>query len=191
MSGVEKMIQEFTKKRLSSKRFSHVERVVETIEPIACEHGLDPVQARTAAWLHDCAKEESKSSFRELIEKGKIDIDPETLDCPKLWHGYHAAYWGEARFEVANDELLDAVRYHPTGDAGLSDYGHALFIADYCEPGRGLEGTAKIIELAKDDLKVAALKVVEQKIEYIRGKGKEPHSRSHAYREWLLGGLSN
>ncbi len=181
----------FTQSRLSSKRFDHVKRVVDTVHSIAKAQGLDLEAARISAWLHDSAKEESKADFKQLVESGKIQIDEETLQTPKLWHGYHAAYWGQERFGIDNIGLLDAVRFHPTGDTGLNDYGHALFVADYCEPGRGLPHTEEIVEIAKKDLVTAALSVIERKIEYIQGKGKNPHSRSVAYRNWLAQGHNN
>lgn len=187
MTGLENTIMEFTHSRLSSKRFEHVRRVVETLESIASPQGLDLSAARTTAWLHDSAKEEDKAAFRDLVDRGEIEIDEETLECPKLWHGYHAAYWGKARFGIDDEDLLAAVRHHPTGAPGLSEYGQALFVADYCEPGRGLTGTGEIVEIAKSDLNAAALRVVEAKIRYISEKGKTPHSRSIAYRDWLFG----
>ena len=164
---------------------------METIGPIAEAHGLDKQKAITAAWLHDCAKEEPKSSFRKLVRNGEIEIDDETYGCPKLWHGFHAAYWGRTRFQIDDENILQAVRYHPTGAPGMSGYGQALFVSDYCEPGRGLEGTSEIARLAEHDLIAAALEVVNRKIDYIRQKGKKPHSRSIAYRDWLLAERSN
>ncbi|MCB9769494.1 MAG: bis(5'-nucleosyl)-tetraphosphatase (symmetrical) YqeK [Candidatus Omnitrophica bacterium] len=192
MSEIEKMVREFTESRLSATRLEHVRRVVETIETVATARDLDVIQARTAAWLHDAAKEEKKGSFKDLVERGEIEIDEETFETPKLWHGFHAAYWGRTKFAIDNEDLLEAVRYHPTGAPGMSDYGQALFIADYCEPGREIPGTAEIVETAKSDLNAAALRVVEEKIRYVReNKGKEPHSRSIAYRKWLIDGQSN
>jgi HD superfamily phosphohydrolase YqeK len=49
-----------------------------------------------------------------------------------------------------------------------------------------MNGTGEIRNGAKKNLHAAALRVVDEKLAYIKGKGRTPHSRSLAFRDWLL-----
>ena len=185
MKGIEERLMRFARRKLSEKRLEHVEGVVRTIDELAGSAKLSRPACRSIAWLHDCAKEEPRETFLELVRSKEIALDAETMEAPQLWHGFHAAYWGRTRFGIEREELLEAVKFHPTGAPQLSLEGVALFVADYVEPGRPIEGAREIRELARDDLLKAALRVAEEKIAYVEKKGRKPHSRSLAFRDWL------
>jgi len=185
MRSLEEELMRYARENLSDQRFGHVERVVETIDRIALAHGLSCEDCRTVGWLHDSAKQRPKEEFPRLVDEGRIEIDEETLRVPKLWHGYHAAYIGQSEFGIDRHELLDAVRFHPTGAPGLGGVGLALFVADYAEPGRPMEHTEEIRQEATRSLVPAALRVVNEKLAYLSRKGRIPHSRSLAFRDWL------
>jgi predicted HD superfamily hydrolase involved in NAD metabolism len=182
---LEEQMMKYARMKLSAKRFAHVERVVAAVDDIARANSLPVEDCRIAGWLHDCAKEEPRSAVLHLVGEGKLDLDEETMGQPKLWHGYHAAQIGHDLFGITSGEILDAARYHPTGSPGLSPLGLALFVADYTEPGRALDGTALIREQANTDLPGAAMRVSREKIRYVLSKGRQPHSRSVAFLQWL------
>lgn len=187
MKEIEEKVMRHARKKLSEKRLGHVERVVAVLDEIAQARSLPLQDCRIAGWLHDAAKEEGREVFLDLVRTGRVQVDEETLGTPSLWHGFHASYWGEQEFGIDSNDILDAVRFHPTGAPGLAEIGLALFVADYTEPGREIRGTGEIREQAKSDLPGAALRVVREKIAYISNKkGKAPHSRSLAFRDWLL-----
>ena len=187
MKELEEEIMRYTRQKLSGKRFGHVERVVRLVDDIARANDLSGAECRVAGWLHDATKEERRETVLELVETGAIELDEETFETPSLWHGFHAAFLGKRDFGIESEEILDAVRYHPTGAPGLGNVGLALFVADFTEPGRDIGGIDRIREQAKSDLPGAALRVVREKIEFIENKkGKTPHSRSLAFRDWLL-----
>jgi len=185
MKGIEEKVMRFAQQRLSRERFGHVERVVSTIDSLAEVHGFDRSACRTVAWLHDSAKEEPREDFLGLVDGGRLEIDPESFDIPKLWHAFHAAYWGKEKFGIDREDLLDAVRYHPTGAPNLGFEGLALFIADYAEPGRPMEWAGEIRRQAEVDIHDAALRVVNEKMKYLKAKGRTPHTKSLAFRDWL------
>lgn len=175
---LEERVMDYTKKKLSAKRFKHVERVVATIEEIAAARQLPVADCRMIGWLHDCAKEEPRNVFLSLVHRGLIYVDRETMEQPSLWHGFHAAHIGRKVFGIDNQALLEAVSYHPTGAPGLSAEGLALFVADYAEPGRPMAWTREIREQACQNLVAAAKRVCQEKIYYVLKKGKKLHSRS-------------
>ena len=187
MMSLEERIMQYTRGKISPKRLAHVERVVATIDEIARYNDLSVTDCRVIGWLHDCAKDEPRTAFLDLLRRGLLSIDAETYEQPSLWHGFHAAYIGQRAFGIESPALLDAVRYHPTGSPNLSPEGLALFVADYSEPGRPMTWTPEIREQAKRDLSGAALRVCREKIRFVESKGRKPHSRSLAFLECLEG----
>lgn len=176
---------QYTREKLSPKRFGHVERVVAVVDELARYNDLPLEDCHLIAWLHDCAKEEGKSSFLNLLRRRLIILDPETYDQPSLWHGFHAAHIAQRAFGIESPALLDAIRYHTTGTPGLSREGLALFVADYSEPGRPMTWAPEIREQAKTDLAGAALRVCREKIRFVQAKGRKPHSRGVAFMDSL------
>jgi 2-amino-4-hydroxy-6-hydroxymethyldihydropteridine diphosphokinase len=89
----------------------------------------DRARWRAAGWLHDALRDESANVLRPLVP-------PAQREWPgPLLHGPAAAE--RLRHEgVQDEELLDAIAAHTTGKAGLGRLGHALYVADYLEPGR-------------------------------------------------------
>lgn len=176
---------EYTRAHLSAKRFGHVERVAQTLDAIAESNRLDRHACRVAGWLHDCAKEAARATVLNLIVEGTLEMDEETRESPNLWHGYHAAWIGETEFGIKDEAVLEAVKYHPTGTADWSEVGLALFVADYAEPGRPMDWTQEIRDQAQSNLIGAAIRVCKEKIRYLKDRGKQPHSRSEAFLEWM------
>ncbi len=102
-------------------RRAHVERVAALLTHWAERMGVAPAERARwvrAAYLHDALR-----------------------DAPlpdRLAHG-PAAATRAAREGETDPGVLDAVRYHTTGYAGWDDVGRMLYLADYLEPGRGLD----------------------------------------------------
>jgi HD superfamily phosphohydrolase YqeK len=116
--------------QVSEKRRAHIARVTALLEQWA--RAMNIPAAERAAWIdagrfHDALKDAPESELRELA--GDVAYEPEML------HGPAAASQlerdGEARVSV-----LHAVRYHTVGYLDWDRTGHALYMADFLEPGR-------------------------------------------------------
>jgi predicted HD superfamily hydrolase involved in NAD metabolism len=160
---------------LSPERYRHCVGVAELAMRLAALHGVDPERLRAAGLLHDVAKEltaeEMERVFREHDETGFEEM----ADLPKLWHASVSAILAEEDYGVADREVLDAIRHHPTGHPSFSTLGDLLFVADYCGPGRPAEGGEEIARQAETDLEGAVLEVIRRKIEYLRQRGRNIH----------------
>jgi HD superfamily phosphohydrolase YqeK len=101
---------------------------------------------RAAAMLHDALRDADPESLRP-------GLGPPFRDLPGgLLHGPAVA----ARLEKAgvwNQPVVNAVRWHTLGHPELDRLGHALYMADYTEPGRDdPDGRlAELRERAPDD----------------------------------------
>lgn len=167
--------EERIRRVLSPDRYRHCVGVANLAERLATFHGVDPDRLRLAGLLHDAAKEltpeEMERAFREYDETGFEEM----ADLPKLWHAPVSAILAQRDYGVTDREVLEAIRHHPTGHPSFSTVGDILFVADYCGPGRPVEGGDEIARQAETDLDGAVLEVIDRKIDYLRKRGRKIH----------------
>ncbi len=114
----------------SDKRLAHIARVTRLLDQWASAMNI-PGEERLG-WLdaglcHDALKDAPEAQQRALA--GDVAYEPEML------HGPAAA----ARMEQDGERrqsVLNAVRYHTVGYLDWDRTGHALYMADFLEPGR-------------------------------------------------------
>jgi predicted HD superfamily hydrolase involved in NAD metabolism len=175
----------FARARLSDKRYGHTVRVADTAESLARKHSLDPDRARLAALLHDAAREREPEEFIRLAEEWNLHIGVPERESPKLLHGPVAAELGRRELGVEEREILEAVRVHTVGAAGIGQIALALYVADKIEPARDYPSVGRIRELARKDLREAAAESLRRAIAHNEGRGKSIHPASREMLEWL------
>ena len=84
-------------------------------------------------------------------------------DCDVIW------MFGANR--VLTPEVLDAIRYHSTGTADMTDIAKIVFLADLIEPGRDFEGVEEIREASFRDLDRGMLLSYDNTIRYLLEDG--------------------
>ena len=68
-------------------------------------------------------------------------------------------------------EVLDAIRYHSTGTADMTQTAKIVFLADLIEPGRDFEGVEAIREASFQDLDRGMLLSYDNTIRYLLEDG--------------------
>ena len=158
---------------VEEKRFNHILRVEKAAVALAEHYGADVYKARAAALLHDVTKrkthEEQLNMAREFGIIGAEEFDKS----PKVAHAFTASAYAEHRFLISDSDLLNAIRYHTTGRAGLSLLEKIIFLADGIEEGRVFDGVEEIRRAAFEDIDLAMLISLE--------KTKEKVDKSGAY----------
>jgi len=122
--------------RLSPGRFAHTMGVVAEAVKLATHYGLDVEKARIAALLHDCAKEYSADKKRALCKLWDIQLDAVLEADIELTHSLLGAESARRDFNVRDPEILQAIRYHSTGHAGMEMLDKIVSVADHTEPAR-------------------------------------------------------
>ena len=153
-------------KRLKPSRFDHTERTLDLALTLSEIYGVDKKSAETAAILHDFAKDSS-------------------VEGNDLSHGSEAALLAESEFGVENIDVLNAIRYHTTGRACMSDLELVIFLADTLEEGRVYESADRLRNSVKEDLYSGALTVIKELIEFLENKGISPSQDSLDAVAWL------
>jgi len=169
--------------------YRHVLGVAETARAMACRFGADERAAYTAGLLHDVAKVLSPEALLKAAEGSGIVVDEIERRSPGLLHGPVAAVWAQQELGIRDQAILDAIRYHTTGRAGMSPLEMIIYTADLIEPGRRYPGVEALRELAGNDLKAACLAGLDQTLRYCLDRGWLIHPRSlEARNALLLGG---
>lgn len=162
------------------QRFAHVLGVLETALVLAEAHELELAAAAWAALMHDACKSWGHERCRAFCRVRGLPVAEEDLDYPGLWHAWAAAARAQIDFGLEQEDILNAIRYHPTGRPGMSLCEKVLFVADYTEPTRGFDGAQALRNQAFLNLDLAVLGVLEHKIGHMRAEGIPIHPRAQA-----------
>ena len=125
-------------KILSEYRFCHtlgVERMAARLARIYCPD--KELKLRAAALLHDVTKELTVDEHMAIFEHYGVEVDDLLLGAPSLLHAVTASLCLYDEYpDFADGELVDAVRYHTTGRAGMTLAEKIIYLADYIEDNR-------------------------------------------------------
>ncbi|MFC0014895.1 MULTISPECIES: bis(5'-nucleosyl)-tetraphosphatase (symmetrical) YqeK [Allobacillus] len=173
-----------SKKVLSNKRQAHVERVTEEALHLAKLYNANEEHVGIAAALHDYAKEFEKTRLSKIIESS-VHLPKDLLMFnDELLHGPAGAELIQRKFNIKDNNILNAIRYHTTGRAGMSLEEKIVFLADYIEPGRDFPAVYKSRELATQNLNEACRYTLQETIRFLMSKHQLIYPDTfHAYNE--------
>ena len=169
-----KIIRKDLKEKLKKSRYEHTLGVEYTSAALAMRYGVDIEKARLAGLLHDCAKNISDEKQLELCKKYKIEISSSEQAHSYLLHGKLGAYMAEHKYEVTDDDVLNAIRFHTTGRKNMSILEKIIFTADYIEPSRNKASRlGEIRQMAFIDIDKAMIMIFEDTIGYVISQSGE------------------
>ncbi|MBQ7923677.1 MAG: nicotinate (nicotinamide) nucleotide adenylyltransferase [Clostridia bacterium] len=160
-------------------RAAHSLRVAETAAKRATSLGLDEEKVITAALFHDCAKnipQESNLLQGFALQKEWGDVPPPVL------HQFTGAYVAQQIFQIRDEEILDAIRFHTSGRSNMTTLGALIFLADMVEAARNYEGVDVLRKLywketPKTDSRRYLFECLQEAlrrtIEYLEEKGEK------------------
>ena len=91
-----------------------------------------------------------------------------------MLHGKLGAYYAKARYEVDDEEILDAITYHTTGRPNMTLLDKIIFVADYIEPNRKeLKDMDIIRREAFVDIDVCAIHILKNTLDYLNNSTNE------------------
>ena len=165
-------IIEEVRARLSKNRFEHVLRVELTALELAEKYDIDREKTSIAALLHDVAKEEPDSEMRDLVISENLDLDLLQYGS-QIWHAPVGAVQARRDFEIIDEEILNAIKYHTIGTPDMTDVEKVIFVADYIEPCRNFDGVKKARKLADKSLdRVIQYKIKDTIVDLVARKKK-------------------
>jgi predicted HD superfamily hydrolase involved in NAD metabolism len=172
MGSTEKTLVELerqVKELLTPERFEHTVGVRDTSVMLARMHGADTDRAAIGALLHDIARDLPSEELFRIIE----EHDPGVLfnvherRNPVLLHAAAGAILARTRFHIRDEEILRCIERHTAGAPGMGLLERIIFVADFIEPGRDMEGVKEARDLATSDLSAAMLCVLKSILYYL------------------------
>lgn len=135
------------KDRLSEKRYEHSLRVMDTALQMGQGFSIDMDKLRLAALLHDYAKDMDHAELLKIGEQKKLIKCSTEIVQPDLLHGPVGAYLLKEELNIEDEEIIQAVHYHTTGNVNMSIMDIIVYIADLIEPERTYKGVKTLRQI--------------------------------------------
>ncbi len=163
------VIKEKLRHKLGMGRFEHTMGVAYTAACLAMRYGCSAEDAELAGLLHDCAKQYDNETLLKKSQKYHLSISEAERKNPSLLHAKLGAYLARKKYDVDNEEILDAIRYHTTGRPAMTLMEKIIYVADYIEPRRfKAPDLDKIRGLAFVDLDRTVCEIMSDTLAYLK-----------------------
>ncbi len=161
-------LQNQLKKVLEPKRYEHTLGVSYTAVCLSYIFGVEDNEAILAGLLHDCAKCLSHAKRISICKKHHIEITEVEEKNPVLLHAKVGAYLAKEKYNVADEDILNAILYHTTGKPDMTLLEKIIYVSDYIEPHRKkLPRLEEIRKIAFKDLDMAVYMILENSVSYL------------------------
>lgn len=176
------------KLRLAQKerRYFHTLGVVKEAVRLAPKFGVDTEKAKIAALLHDCAKNFDQDRFLDIAAEYGVTLDELTIKEPALVHAFLGAAVAYRDYGVTDKEVLDAIYYHTTARANMTQLEKLIYIADMIEPGRTMPQAEELRKMVEENTDDALIYAIDCSIKHVIKKGRLIHPDSIDARNYLI-----
>ncbi len=142
---------------MGEHRYTHSVNVSKEAKKLAKLYGGDVEKAEIAGILHDITKEMPKEEQLQIITDSGIILDEIQANAPKLWHGISGSVYIKQHLGIDDEDILNSIRYHTTGRAGMSLLEKIIFVADYTSEERTYNGIETMRKRSRKSLEDAML----------------------------------
>ena len=120
------------------ERWNHTLGVIESSTELVLKYdGTSEMieKAKIASLCHDYAKFLSIDDFKNLAFKYHLDEEFNPI-YRVIYHGYLGYLKVKEDLNVNDEEILNAIKYHTTGNVNMTFLEKVVYIADFIEKGR-------------------------------------------------------
>lgn len=174
------------KEKLKPSRYTHSLCVMERAVELALKNGVDTTRARLAGLLHDIMKNVPDKEMLQFIEDSGIILLYADLCAPQLWHAIAGAAYMKEKLGIDDPDVLNAVRYHTTGRAGMSKLEKVVYLADLTSADRDYPDVKKARRIADRSLDEGVLYGSEYLISDLVGRERVLHPDTLACYDELI-----
>ena len=163
-----KKLRKKVKDVMTKARYEHTLGVEFTAASLAMRYGVDIDKAEIAGLLHDCAKCIDDEETRDDCKKYGVELTEVEKRNPFLIHSKLGAVYAEKRYDIKDNEIISAIRFHTTGKPDMTLLEKIIYIADYIEPGRDKAPNLKEIrKMAFIDIDEAMYMILKDTLDYL------------------------
>lgn len=175
------------KPRMGEHRYVHSVNVSKKAVELAKIYGCDEEKAMIAGMLHDITKETPVEEQLKIITEGGIILDDVEKNSTKLWHPISGSVYIRDIVGITDSDIINSVRYHTTGRAGMSLLEKIIFVADFTGDERNYDGVDIMREKSLRSLEEAMLYGLQFTINDLSKRMMTIHPNALAcYNELLL-----
>lgn len=178
-------LREQAKLMLKPNRVAHVLGCESEAVSLAKRWSVDETEAAEAAILHDITKKLKLPEQLKLCKEYDIMLDTTEEKNSALLHAKTGAMLAYDIFAISA-EVRDAIFWHTTAKADMTELEKIIYMADYIEPNRDFDGVEKIRKLAYENLDEAMILGLQMSQEDLRSKNIEQHPKSSEALQWFL-----
>lgn len=149
--------KKYLKENLSAKRYQHSLNVAAECRKLAEKYGEDKEKAYFAGLLHDVCKELASEEQQRLIAESGFAVCREELETRSLWHAVAGAYFVKSAFGIEDIDIINSIRFHTVGRAGMSRLEEIVYLGDLVSADRSYKDVDKMRKLVYNDLDTAML----------------------------------
>lgn len=151
---------------IDEKRFNHSKSVARLSLEIAKANNIPNYwRYYVAGLLHDIGKHISIEDKKDIEERYQ-EYMPMDI---RLYHQFLGADIAKKEFNIQDEEILDAIRYHATGRKNMSKMDKVIYAADKCDPLRGYD-SSDMIKAMKEDIETGFIYVLKENLAYLKKK---------------------
>lgn len=185
MNNLEEQINKDIRERLSEHRYKHSIGVMKKAEELAKYYGLDVNKARLIGLAHDIAKEMKTSEIEDYISKYNIELDEIERSNSELVHAKIGADICKRKYNF-DEQMVEAVKYHTTGNPKMDMMAKIIFVADKVEETRDYQGLEERKKLAFEDIDKTIIETINYTTKNSIDRGKLIHPDSIHTRNYLI-----
>ncbi len=179
--------KDLIKSRMSEHRFIHSVNVAKKAGELSDIYGADREKAVLAGILHDITKETPFEEQLKIITEGGIILEDVENASTKLWHSISGSVYVRNNLSVDDEDIINAIRYHTTGRAGMSLLEKIIFVADFIGDERNYDGVDIMRKKALNSLEEAMIYGLQFTIKDLSGRRMTIHPNALAcYNELIL-----
>ena len=177
------------KSRLNEKRYNHSLCVADEAKRLAIKYGGDTDKCYLAGLLHDITKNSPDAEHLQLFKTFGIMLSVVEKNAVKLWHAMSGEAYLRNILGIADEEILDAVRYHTTAKSDMSLTAKILYLADFTSLDRDYPDVDVIRKYVDESLEKAFIYALQYSITDLVEQKRAIHPDTvNAYNEYCLKG---
>ena len=182
-----KEIENVLKEMLPERRLEHSLNVSKCAVKLSEIYKCDKEKAEIAGLVHDCAKYFTDEQIEDCVRKFNIELDPLEVNNIALSHSIIGSYVAKEVFNIDDEEIINAIKYHTTGRENMSLLEKIIYMADLIEEGRKFPRVEELRELTfSGKLEEALILSFNNTIKFVIDNNQLIHPRTVSARNYIL-----
>ena len=180
-------IETILKEMLPERRLKHSLNVSKCAVKLSEIYKCDKQKAEIAGLVHDCAKYFTDEQIEDCVRKFNIELDSLEVNNIALSHSVIGSYVAKEVFNIDDEEIINAIKYHTTGRENMSLLEKIIYMADLIEEGRKFPRVEELRELTfSGKLEEALILSFNNTIKFVIDNDQLIHPRTVSARNYIL-----